>query len=114
LDTLLRADGFEILDYLIDDKLPQKKDPLSSEASDETKLTESQTPAPKWSLKTQWKKSVQDVKDRPWTYLAIPIGAGLVGYITNYVGVKMLFYPVNYFGTSWARWPEEPLGLLGW
>jgi uncharacterized membrane protein YheB (UPF0754 family) len=49
---------------------------------------------------------VKDLKENPLKYLMIPIGAALVGYITNYVGVKMLFYPVNYFGSSWFRIPD--------
>ena len=68
----------------------------------------------KVGLKEQWKLSVKDLKQHPLKYLMIPVGAALVGYITNYVGVKMLFYPVNYFGTSWFRIPNQPLGFLGW
>ena len=37
-----------------------------------------------------------------------------MGYITNYIGVKMLFYPHQYFGFSWLRWDQQPFGLLGW
>ena len=31
---------------------------------------------------------------------SIPIVAAAVGYITNYVGVSMLFYPIEYRGTQ--------------
>ena len=34
------------------------------------------------------------IKKDPVAILSIPIVAGLVGYITNYIGVKMLFYPL--------------------
>ena len=37
----------------------------------------------------------------------------MVGYITNYVGVKMLFYPVNWTGIPLSRWSEQPFGLIG-
>lgn len=55
-----------------------------------------------------------EFKRNPWTFLSIPIVAGLVGYITNLLGVKMLFYPIKYLGLNIWRWPEQPLGVLGW
>ncbi len=30
--------------------------------------------------------------------LTIPVISGLIGYVTNYVGIKMLFYPVHFHG----------------
>jgi uncharacterized membrane protein YheB (UPF0754 family) len=30
------------------------------------------------------------------------------------MGVKMLFYPIQYFGIDWHRWPNTPYGLFGW
>lgn len=30
------------------------------------------------------------------------------------MGVKMLFYPINYVGLDWHRWPDTPYGILGW
>ena len=51
----------------------------------------------------------------PAATLAIPLVAALVGYVTNYVGVKMLFYPTAYVGIPLLAQPEgSPLGLLGW
>ena len=39
---------------------------------------------------------------------------GVVGYVTNYVGVSMLFYPIAWTGIPVRRWPNQPLGLFGW
>jgi uncharacterized membrane protein YheB (UPF0754 family) len=36
-----------------------------------------------------------------------------VGYVTNYLGVNMLFYPLH-DKLSFKRWPDQPLGLFGW
>lgn len=40
--------------------------------------------------------------------------AAFVGILTNWVGVKMLFYPIEYMGLEWKRWPYTPYGLIGW
>lgn len=40
--------------------------------------------------------------------------AGIVGYVTNYVGVSMLFYPITWTGIPVRRWPNQPLGMFGW
>ncbi len=32
------------------------------------------------------------------TLLSIPVVSGLIGYATNYVGIKLLFYPVRFIG----------------
>ena len=45
------------------------------------------------SIQRQWKISCDDFKVKPLSYIMIPIVAACVGYITNLVGVKMLFYP---------------------
>lgn len=51
---------------------------------------------------------------QPVAYMTIPAVAALVGYGTNWVGVKMIFYPIEFWGIQIRRWPEQPLGLLGW
>ena len=33
-----------------------------------------------------------------WTLLLIPLISGVIGYVTNFAGIKMLFYPVAFFG----------------
>lgn len=50
----------------------------------------------------------------PFAYCTIPVVAALVGYGTNWVGVKMIFYPIRFWGIPIKRWPETPLGLFGW
>ena len=62
----------------------------------------------------RWRLAVEDMKRNPIQYISIPIVAALVGYITNYVGVKMLFYPINWIGIPIIRWENQPLGLIGW
>lgn len=66
------------------------------------------------SIGKQWTLSVADFKKNPWQYLSIPVIAGLVGYITNWLGVYMLFYPIEWAGIPIKRWAEQPLGLIGW
>ena len=44
----------------------------------------------------------------------IPIIAALVGWVTNYLAVQMIFYPINYIGLPlWVK-DGVPLGLFGW
>ena len=49
-----------------------------------------------------------------YTYLSIPFVAGVVGWGTNWVAIKMTFFPVEFIG--WDLWrPEgEPIGFFGW
>jgi hypothetical protein len=51
---------------------------------------------------------------RPVAYMAIPVVASFVGFITNWMGVKMLFYPIDYFGVELYRQANCPYGLFGW
>lgn len=50
----------------------------------------------------------------PLAYMTIPMIAACVGYGTNWVGVKMIFYPIGFWGLPIKRWPESPLGFIGW
>eukprot|EP00931_Biecheleriopsis_adriatica_P087220 TRINITY_DN61721_c0_g1_i1.p1 TRINITY_DN61721_c0_g1~~TRINITY_DN61721_c0_g1_i1.p1 ORF type:complete len:561 (+),score=93.22 TRINITY_DN61721_c0_g1_i1:105-1787(+) len=50
----------------------------------------------------------------PLSYMTIPVVAAIVGYGTNWVGVKMIFYPINFWGVDIKRWPQQPLGFIGW
>lgn len=47
--------------------------------------------------------------------MSIPAVAAFVGISTNWMGVKMLFYPIEYFGSEWYR-PDRntPYGIFGW
>ena len=44
--------------------------------------------------------SREKIKNDPWNYLSIPFFAAFVGYVTNWLGVKMLFYPNSMGGIS--------------
>ena len=61
-----------------------------------------------------FRTAVAKFKARPGTYLLIPVIAGFVGWLTNYLAVQMIFYPVHFKGIPLWRKPEVPLGLLGW
>lgn len=39
-----------------------------------------------------------------WQYLIIPFIAGIVGWITNVIAIKMTFYPIEYFGIFPFGW----------
>jgi len=56
----------------------------------------------------------QQFRANPLAYLTIPLVAAFVGYGTNWVGVKMIFYPINFWGIKVKQWEETPLGLFGW
>ena len=57
----------------------------------------------------------KSISERPIEYMSIPAVAAFVGISTNWMGVKMLFYPIEYIGTEWFR-PNNncPYGLFGW
>jgi len=70
-------------------------------------------------------ETFRQVVSRPLAYCSIPLVAALVGYGTNWVGVKMIFYPMNFLGLNIYRFREKgasptsttdfkPLGLFGW
>ena len=55
--------------------------------------------------------------------LLIPIVAAFVGWFTNWLAVKMIFYPIKFFGIPFMQYVEgsaygfdvlQPLGLFGW
>jgi hypothetical protein len=56
----------------------------------------------------------QTIRNRPIEYATIPCVAAFVGIMTNWMGVKMLFYPIEYFGTEWYREELSPYGYFGW
>jgi uncharacterized membrane protein YheB (UPF0754 family) len=58
--------------------------------------------------------AVTKFRARPGTYLLIPVVAALVGWLTNWLAVQMIFYPIRFWGVPIYRRPEIPLGLLGW
>lgn len=56
----------------------------------------------------------QKLKSNPIGYAAIPAVAAFVGISTNYMGVQMLFYPIEYSGYSIIRFENAPYGIFGW
>jgi hypothetical protein len=56
----------------------------------------------------------QKLKERPIEYATVPCVAAFVGIMTNWMGVKMLFYPIEYVGTEWYREEMSPYGYFGW
>jgi uncharacterized membrane protein YheB (UPF0754 family) len=69
---------------------------------------------PRVSSPSQWERSIQDMKRNPWPFITIPIVAACVGYITNLLGVKMLFYPITWRGIPIHQYLEQPFGWFGW
>ena len=61
-----------------------------------------------------FQNALHKFRSRPGTYLLIPVVAAGVGWLTNWLAVQMIFYPIEYRGLSLYRWPESPLGVLGW
>ena len=48
------------------------------------------------------------------TYCLIPVVAAFVGWVTNYLAVQMIFYPIRWRGFPLKRTEGESLGLFGW
>lgn len=59
-----------------------------------------------------WRYYVQLIRKRPLEYATIPCVAAFVGIMTNWMGVKMLFYPIEYIGYNFI--PRDPLSPYGW
>ncbi len=49
--------------------------------------------------------AMADFRANLWLYLSMPITSGIVGYVTNVLAIKMMFYPLEFLG-------KPP--LLGW
>mmetsp|Transcript_5448 Transcript_5448/g.10520 ORF Transcript_5448/g.10520 Transcript_5448/m.10520 type:complete len:575 (-) Transcript_5448:1146-2870(-) len=60
------------------------------------------------------RKAWQEITNRPIEFFSVPCVAAFVGILTNWMGVKMLFYPVEYQGLELKRWEKTPYGLFGW
>lgn len=67
--------------------------------------------APEISFRT---RIIDSIKSNPIEYATIPAVAAFVGISTNYMGVQMLFYPIEYIGSSLKRFENAPYGLFGW
>jgi hypothetical protein len=69
---------------------------------------------PSSSSTSRWRHIWKQVSSRPIEFISIPCVAAFVGVIGNWMGVKMLFYPIQYVGLDLKRWPDTPYGLFGW
>jgi uncharacterized membrane protein YheB (UPF0754 family) len=49
---------------------------------------------------------IRELSDHPFLYAQMPIVSAIVGWFTNVVALKMMFYPIEFVG------PKPP--LLGW
>jgi len=79
-------------------------------------VTKSASP-PKFQLPASGsfrRRAWQEISNRPIEFLSVPFVAAFVGILTNWMGVKMLFYPVEYHGLNLKRWDTAPYGLFGW
>lgn len=51
-------------------------------------------------------------------YASIPIISALVGFFTNWIALKMTFYPTYFFGVKifgkYSRCHDQPAGCIGW
>lgn len=66
------------------------------------------------SMNALLRRSWSCVKKRPIEFMTIPVVSAFVGISTNYAGVQMLFYPIEYFGTDTVRFENAPYGIFGW
>lgn len=55
-----------------------------------------------------------DQKDSIFLYLTIPIVSAFVGWSTNWVALKLVFYPLEFFGFRFLLIKNQPIGLFGW
>ncbi len=53
-------------------------------------------------------------EDELWKFLIMPFMSGIVGWGTNWLALKMTFYPLEFWGVEVLRIKDQPLGLFGW
>ncbi|MEL0027686.1 MAG: DUF445 domain-containing protein, partial [Perlucidibaca sp.] len=41
---------------------------------------------------------IAEFKADMWLYISIPFISGIIGYVTKVVAIKMMFYPINFWG----------------
>lgn len=77
-------------------------------------VTVVQTTTLRLALRTAIIEGARDFRRIPFKYLSVPLVAAFVGWSTNYVGVKMLFYPIETLGPELWRREHVPYGILCW
>ena len=109
------------------DDLEKKNSATSASFGDETmRATRSTTPFDSERL-TGWRGAFASARAKyaanPKGILLIPVVAAIVGWFTNWLAVKMIFYPIGFFGVPLAQAVEgrvygypvlNPLGAFGW
>ena len=53
----------------------------------------------------------KELRKSPLQYATIPAIAACMAMYTNWIAVKMLFYPIEYIGTEWYREEFVPYGV---
>ena len=56
----------------------------------------------------------RQVEARPAIFMGIPLSAAGVGLSTNWLGVQMLFYPIEFVGPKLWQPEGQPFALFGW
>jgi hypothetical protein len=64
-------------------------------------------PPPPRTIRGIW----NELRQSPLQYATIPAVAACMAMYTNWIAVKMLFYPIDYVGTEWYREPFVPYGV---
>eukprot|EP00212_Chloropicon_laureae_P009138 CAMPEP_0197500068 /NCGR_PEP_ID=MMETSP1311-20131121/61341_1 /TAXON_ID=464262 /ORGANISM="Genus nov. species nov., Strain RCC856" /LENGTH=628 /DNA_ID=CAMNT_0043045819 /DNA_START=35 /DNA_END=1921 /DNA_ORIENTATION=- len=69
------------------------------------------------------RRGVKKIRSKRVEAICIPLVAAFVGWLTNWIAVQMLFYPVEFVGLNFKRFVVgsiygcdvlQPMGLLGW
>ncbi len=69
------------------------------------------------------RRGIKKIRSKKVEAICIPLVAAFVGWLTNWLAVQMLFYPVEFVGLNLKRYVVDnicgcdvlqPLGLLGW
>lgn len=69
------------------------------------------------------RRGIKKIKSKKVEAVCIPLVAAFVGWLTNWLAVQMIFYPIDFMGLNLKRFVTgsifgcevlQPLGLLGW
>ena len=52
-----------------------------------------------------WQSILADLRAHWWVYASMPIVAGVIGYVTKLVAIRMMFQPIEFRGIRpWFGW----------
>ena len=54
-----------------------------------------------------WQRAAANFKRQPLTHILIPLSAASVGWITNWLAVEMIFWPLEWLGIPIFRKPAQ-------